>query len=633
MTLSNFRVLALIAFFAPFSAAVGQTDTHYDSVLATNVMVPMRDGVKLAADILRPAVNGVPVEGKFPAILLRTPYNKTERIKQFGPYFAAHGYVYIVQDVRGRYHSEGHWRMLQDDVNDGFDTTAWIGQQPWSAKTIGTLGYSYEGGTQHALGIGNAPNVTAMIPQFALSNTGEYGIRHNGAFELRFFNWVFSMGDPSGVPNLVAATRAASDPSKAAALADLSTHVRDYLDAPPLRRGATPLKFAPDYENWLVEAMSHGDNDKYWKDSGAGVVAHVAEYKDVPEYHVTGWYDSWGTQVANMNFVSLRAHKKSLQRLIVGPWVHSSASLSHAGDAEFTADAAIDEATFQLRWFDHWLKGIDNGVDREAPVRIYVMGGGDAHRTAEGRIFVGGHWRDEQEWPLAREVPAAYYLHGDGLLAPEKPAAHGPITYRFDPHHPVPTLGGNLSSQGKLAANGAMDQRCHTGVGFCTDSNPLSARKDVVVFQTPPLAEDMELTGRLIVKLWGSSDSPDTDFTAKLVDVYPPNKDFPAGIELNVGDSIVRARYRNDLAKAELLKPGQPYEFTIEMYPTSLLVKRGHRIRVDISSSNYPRFDVNPNTGEPLNANRSWRVAQNSIYLDPEHPSRIILPVIPARNN
>ena len=397
-----------------------------------------------------------------------------------------------------------------------------------------------------------------------------------------------------------------------------------------MRAGTTPLKYAPDYEKWLIEAMSHGDNDKYWKDSGTGVVDHVAEYKDIPIYHVTGWYDSWGTPVANMNYPTLRARKKSLQRLIVGPWMHSSPNLSFAGEAEFTPDAAIDLAAFEVRWFDHWLKGADNGVDREAPVRIYVMGGGDAHKTADGRIFVGGHWRDEQEWPLAREVPTAYYLHGGGVLSPEKPATHAPVTYRFDPHHPVPTLGGNLSSQGKLATAGVADQRCHVGVGFCADSNPLASRKDVVVFQTPPLTGDMELTGRLIVKLWAASDSPDTDFTAKLIDVYPPSKDFPSGFDVNVGDSIVRARYRNDLAKAELLKPGRPYEFTIEMYPTSLLVKRGHRIRVDISSSNFPRFDVNPNTGEPLNGNRSWRVAQNSIYLDPEHPSRIILPVIPV---
>ncbi len=394
----------------------------------------------------------------------------------------------------------------------------------------------------------------------------------------------------------------------------------------PLRRGTTPLKFAPDYEKFLVEAMSA---NPAWNDMGVNVADNLAAYKDIPVYHVTGWYDSWSLQVANLNYAGLHKSKKSVQRLIVGPWIHSRPNISYAGEAQFTPDAAIDLNAFQLRWFDHTLKGVENGVDREAPVRIYVMGGGDAHKTSEGRIFVGGHWRDEQEWPLARTKPTDYYLEGDGLLAPEKPKAHAPISYQFDPHKPVPTLGGNISSQGTLATQGAADQRCRANMPLCSDTNPLSARNDVVVFQTAPLANDMEVTGRLIVKLWASSDSPDTDFTAKLIDVYPPNRDFPAGFDLNIGDSIVRARYRDGMGKQEFLKPGQPYEFTIEMYPTSLVFARGHRIRLDISSSNFPRFDVNPNTGEPLNDNRRWHIAQNSIYLDPEHPSHIILPIIP----
>lgn len=588
----------------------------------------MRDGIRLAANIYRPARNGSLVDGKFPALLLRTPYNKTLRGNNFAAYFVAHGYVVVTQDVRGRYNSEGSWRPLFDDGNDGFDTAKWIGSQPWSDGGIGTLGSSYEGGTQHALALTNAPDVKAMVPLFAMSDVAQYGVRHNGAFELRWFNWIFSMGDPSGKPNLVASARAASDPAAAPALADLSQRVRDYIQQLPLRAGTTPLRFAPDYEKFLVEAMSRGPEDKFWDEMGVSVADHAAEYKDIPVYHVTGWYDSWGAQVANLNYVQLQKAKKSSQRLIVGPWVHSRPDIHFAGEAEFTPDAGIDLNAFELRWFDHYLKGIDNGVDREAPVRIYVMGGGDGHKTADGRIFVGGHWRDEKEWPLARAVETNYYLHGEGLLSTDKPVAHEPLKYLFDPHHPVPTFGGNLSSQGDLASQGAADQRCRPDFWLCSDSNPLSARNDVVVFETPALARDLEVTGRLIVKLWAASDSPDTDFTAKLVDVYPPNKDYPAGVDLNIGDSIVRARYRNK-EKAELLKPGQPYEFTIEMYPTSIVFAHGHRIRLDISSSNYPRFDVNPNTGEPLNDNRRWRIAENSIYADPRHPSRIILPVIP----
>jgi hypothetical protein len=564
-----------------------QTDSHSQIVSSKDVMVVMRDGAKLATDVYRPAQNGVAVEGKFPVILERTPYNKDSG-SSTANYFVPRGYVVVIQDVRGRYKSEGHWRPIRDDPNDGFDLAKWIGEQPWSDGTIGTVGSSYDGATQHALAIANAPYVKAMIPRNAMSDFGQYGVRHNGAFELRWFNWVFTLGNASGTPNAsAAAERAASDPAAAAALVDMASHIREYVRGLPLRPGTTPLKFAPDYEAWLIEAMGHGDYDSFWKDHGSSVVDHLIEYKDIPVYHVTGWYDSWATQVANLNFVELRKAKKSLQRLIVGPWIHSSETRNYAGEAQFTEDAALDLQTFQLRWMEHWLKGVDNGVDREPPVRIYVMGGGDAHKTPDGRIFVGGHWRDEQEWPLARTMPKPYYLHPNGVLSPEKPTDHPPATYSFDPRNPVPTLGGNISSQGTLMFQGAADQRCRPEFWLCSDSKPLSARNDILLFQTPPLASDIEVTGRLIVKLWASSNSPDTDFTAKLIDVYPPNRDFPAGVDLNIADSIVRARYRN-LGKAELLQPGRPYEFTIEMYPTSLVFKRGHRIRLDISSSNFP---------------------------------------------
>lgn len=334
--------------------------------------------------------------------------------------------------------------------------------------------------------------------------------------------------------------------------------------------------------------------------------------------------------MANLNYIELKKAKKSLQRLTIGPWTHGGQARSYAGMAQFTTDAALDFNAWRQRWLDRWLKGADTGVDKEPPVRLYVMGGGDAHKTPEGRLFVGGAWRDEQEWPLARTAPTPYYLRADGTLSPDKPADSAPTSYAFDPKHPVPTLGGNVSSEGTLMFQGAADQRCRPDFWLCTDGKPLSTRNDVLVFQTPALERDVEVTGRLVVKLWAASDGPDTDFTAKLIDVYPPNKDFPAGVDLNIGDSIVRGRYRNGPGPAAMLTPGQPYEFTIEMYPTSLVFKRGHRIRLDISSSNFPRFDVNPNTGEPLNANRRWRVATNSVYHDAQHPSHIVLPIIPA---
>jgi putative CocE/NonD family hydrolase len=610
--------------------AVGACAQNYEIAVIKDMTIPMRDGVRLHADIYRPARNGAPAPGKFPIILERTPYGKGF-LAGFADYFVPRGYVVVLQDVRGRYQSEGKWAPIRDDPNDGFDTAKWLGDQEWSDGNIGTMGSSYDGATQHAMAIAGAPYLKAMVPRNAMSDFGRYGVRHNGAFELRFFNWIMTLGYATGTNTVrEAAARAASDPAAARALVDMTARVREYVRNLPLRPGTTPLKFAPDYEAWLIEAMGHGDYDDFWKNAGSSVIDHLAEYKDIPVYHTTGWYDSWGTPVANLNFPELRKAKKSLQRLMVGPWIHSSETLSYAGEAQFTPDAALDLDAFHLRWFDHWLKGIDNGVDREPPVRIYVMGGGDGHKTAEGRIFVGGHWRDEQEWPPARAVPTPYFLHADGVLSEDKPAAAAPIAYLFDPKNPVPTLGGNISSQGTLMFQGAADQRCRTDFWLCTDTRPLSARNDVLVFQTAPLAQAMEVTGRLVVKLWASSNAPDTDFTAKLIDVYPPSADFPAGVDLNIGDSIVRARYRNG-GKAELLKPGQAYEFTIEMYPTSLLFQKGHRIRLDISSSNFPRFDVNPNTGEPLNRNRRVQTAENTIYLDAQHPSRILLPVMPAR--
>ena len=413
---ANFLLLALAALPAP-----GQPEPQYDVGLTKNVMVAMRDGVKLATDVYYPARNGAPAEGKFPALLERTPYGKG-RGAATANYFVARGYAVVYQDVRGRYQSEGHWVPIRDDPHDGFDTAQWIIAQPWSDGSIGAIGTSYGGATQHALAIANAPGVKTMIPVDAMSNFGRYGVRHSGAFELRWFNWVFTMGNAAETQSAeAAAMRAAADPAAAAALLDLGARVRDYVRALPLRPGATPLKFAPDYEAWLIEAMKHGDYDGFWKDHGSSVVDHLAEYKDIPVYHVTGWYDSWGTQVANLNFVELRKAKKSLQRLIVGPWTHSGQGLHYAGEAQFTDDAALEMNAWRLRWFDHWLKGQDNGVEREPPVRIYVMGGGDAHKTPEGRLFVGGHWRDEREWPLARATATPYYLHADGLLSPENP--------------------------------------------------------------------------------------------------------------------------------------------------------------------------------------------------------------------
>ncbi|MBL8959569.1 MAG: CocE/NonD family hydrolase [Gemmatimonadetes bacterium] len=633
-------VLALLAVIALPAGSRAQEGTAYEVVATRHVMVPSHDGVKLATDIYAPGRGGT-VTGKYPAIVERTPYNKDSGADALVNYFVPRGYVVVRQDIRGRYRSEGQWRPLRDDGPDGAALLAWIAAQPWSNGKVGTVGTSYAGATQHAIALTGAPALTAMVPVDAMSNTGHYGVRHHGAFELRWLNWVFTLGNATGTragatglasdPNAVpAAARAAASPEAAPALQDLGTRVREYARALPLRPGTTPLKHAPDYEGWLVEAMRHGDNDAWWREMGASVVDNLGKWQDVPAYHVTGWYDSWGTQVANMNYAQLAKSKRSLQRLIVGPWTHGGQGVRYSGIADFGPEAAIDMNALRLRWFDKWMRGVDNGVDREAPVRIFVMGAGDARKTPEGRVFVGGTWRDEREWPLARTQYTPYYLHADGRLSPQRPAPSAPTRYAFDPRNPVPTIGGNVSSEGILMPRGAQDQRCSPEHWLCTNDLPLSARSDVVVFQTAPLERDMEVTGPLVVKLWAGSDARDTDFTVKLVDVYPPSRDWPAGIDLIVADGIVRARYNTSASRATLLRDAGAREYTIETYPTSLVFRKGHRIRVDVSSSNFPRFDVNPNTGEPLNEQRRWAVANNTIWHDPQHPSHILLPVIPA---
>jgi putative CocE/NonD family hydrolase len=361
---------------------------------------------------------------------------------------------------------------------------------------------------------------------------------------------------------------------------------------------------------------------------GVNVADEADRYQDLPVLHVTGAYDSWGGPVANLNFVTLTRTKRSRQRLLFGPWTHGQQAVSFAGMAEFGPAAAIDLRAEERRWFDRWLKGDANGAEADAAVRVFVMGGGDGRKTPEGRVFVGGRWRDEQEWPLARAVPTGFHLHAGGGLSPAPPTSSAPTSYRFDPRDPVPAIGGPVSSQGDLMQSGAQDQRCRPDLWPCDGDRPLAERADVLVFQTEPLVAPLEVVGPLTVKLWASSDGLDTDFTAKLVDVYPPSADFPEGLALNIADGVVRARYRESLARAVMLAPGRPYEFTIELYPTALMFMPGHRIRVDISSSHFPRFDVNPNTGEPLNANTGLRVATNTVFHDPDHPSRIILPVI-----
>lgn len=598
-------------------------------VVERDITVPMRDGVRLATDIYYPARDGVRLEGRFPAILERTPYNKGGRFHglpgyPWQPYYASHGYVCISQDTRGRFKSEGVWHMMTDDVPDGFDTARWLVEQPWSDGGFGMIGTSYVGGTQHAMALANPPGLKTLVPVDAVSDAGYFGMRNGGAWELRFTNWIFSMAAPEG-------SRAARDPATREALEECALNVRNYIRNLPIRKGDTPIRLAPEYEDWIVHAMGHGENDSYWKQAGLGLTHNIDAYKDIPVFLVGGWYDSWGRQTT-MAYAALSKNKRGPIQMIFGPWTHGSHMMSMHGDTDFGASAALDGLEFRLRWYDRWLKGIQNGVENDAPVKIFVMGSGNEGTGPDGRHLHGGAWRDEYEWPLARTRFTPYYLHADGSLKLSAPLEVSSSTgYDYDPRDPVPSIGGNVSSAMEIMQQGAWDQIGGPHIWNHAEEVRLSARRDVIVFMTPPLTEDIEVTGPIDVKLWASSSALDTDFTAKLIDAHPPSADYPEGIEMNLEDGIIRARFRDSLETAALMTPGEIYQFTIQLYPTSNLFKAGHRIRLDISSSNFPRFDPNPNTGEPLNAHARTMVARNTIFHDAAHPSHLILPIIPPR--
>ena len=606
-----------------------RSEPTYEVSVEKDIMVSMRDGVRLATDVYRPAVNGLPVDRPFPVLLERTPYDKEARnASETVAYFVQRGYVMVRQDNRGRYKSEGAFTKYVDDADDGFDCVEWIAQQPWSDGQIGTYGISYGAHTQGAMAAMNPPHLAAMfIDCGAFSNAYMSACRHNGAFELRQAAWAFGQA--------LVSKEAADDPVVRHALQ--STNILDWFTRMPWKRGHSPLKWVPDYEEYLLELWTHSDYDEYWKRPGLCAEAHYETWSDIPQLHMGGWYDSY-TRTTCDNFAALSRLKKAPVRLLMGPWTHGQHSVSYAGDVDFGPGASLDGTLaedyddFRLLWFDAWFKGLDNEVRDEPPVRIFVMGGGDGRKNAQGRLNHGGAWRFEQEWPLARTQYTNYYLYGDGALSPEAPTQDVlPTRYQYDPSHPVPTIGGNLSSGFGLLDPGAYHQEERPDkYGSREPYLPLASRHDVLVFQTPPLEEDVEVTGPIIVNLWISSSALDTDYTAKLLDVYPPNEDYPNGFEMNLTDSIMRARYRNSYEKGELMEPGTVYQLSFPLYPTSNLFKQGHRIRVDISSSNFPRFDVNPNTGEPLGRSIREVVAENDVHHSPQHPSHLALPVIPT---
>ena len=548
-----------------------------------NVKVPMRDRVNLSSDIYFPKGE----DGPFPVVFSRTPYdNTTETMVDSAVFFAQHGYASVLQDTRGRNDSDGDFYPWVNEFNDGHDSIEWIGGQDWCDGNVGMVGGSYVGNVQWQAAAMGSRYLKAIVPRVIGDNLYESPQYQGGAFQLGWAAmWTFRMDGRTKQ--------------------DIFVYNWEQLFA------SLPLKdldkAAGKDMGYFREWVDHPDYDEYWR-----ALANNERYQDIqaPVLQIGGWYDFFTAGTFN-NFVGMRERggselARSNQRVVMGPWIHSASTMTHAGEVDFGKSSVLDLNEIELRWFDHWLRGENNGAEGDAPLRIFVMG------TNE--------WRDEQEWPLARTRFTPYYLHssgeanslmGDGGLSTDPPNGEPPDRYVYNPAFPVPTRGGNTCCNPELVLWGAYDQR------------PVEHRNDVLVYTTDLLEEDLEVTGPVIAKLYASTDGRDTDFTAKLVDVAPD------GYARNLCDGIIRGRYRESTSEQRLLDPGDVYEFTIDMWPTSNAFLKGHRVRVEISSSNFPRFDRNPNTGNAFGQDAELRVAHQTVLHDADHPSHVILPVVP----
>ena len=592
----------------------------YDVLTEANVMLPLRDGVKLATDIYFPAVDGRKAEGAFPVVLTRTPYDKSASGNVAnGRYFAERGYVAAVQDVRGRFESEGAFYPFRNEGPDGYDTVEWLAAQSWCNGKVGTMGTSYCAAVQSALASLNPPHLSAMVVTYGPASYYHSSMRNNGVLELRFFTYAFRMAASS--------KEALADPNLRAVLDDAYANIWDWVKAGPIRKGNSPLSLVPSYEQWCMDIYTQAKYDEYWQTPGYGPKPFYDRHADVPTLYVGGWYDTY-TRNTLENFLELRKRQKNAVHVLMGPWIHEGVGESNAGDASFLPNGALpDYRAMQLEWFDHWVKGLPTRVAHAMPVRYFLMGGGTLSEKPGTMIAHGGAWKTADHWPPENTTPTPFYFHADGSLSREASAAENVTSeYLFDPNDPVPTVGGQLSAIPIPA--GGYDQRNDPRFPSCQGTLPLAARKDVLCFSTPPLTEDVACAGPVTVKLWVSTDGPDTDFTAKLLDVFPPTANYPEGCALGLTDGIARLRFRNSFEREELAEPGKVYELVFEIYPTANRFAKGHRIRVDISSSNYPRFEVNPNTGGSLGTDRVTRVAGNTVYHDASRPSHIVLHVL-----
>ncbi|MGA3399179.1 MAG: CocE/NonD family hydrolase [Acetobacteraceae bacterium] len=594
-------------------------------------MVAMRDGVRLATDVYLPDSAGL-----FPVIMERTPYGRHETSRaeltaanrtpatraEIAAYFTAHGYAVVYQDTRGRYGSEGRFVKYLSDGEDGYDACAWLRDQSWCDGRICTMGLSYSAHTQAALGCLDPPGLVAQVLDCGgFANAWKSGIRQSGAFELKQATWAFK--------NALVSPEALADPVMHAALA--AEDIRDWFTRMPWKPGHSPLRHHPDYEAYLFDQWTHGADDGFWRQLGIWTEGWHDLYSRAACVHLSSWWDPYPL-TATSNYSGLKRAGRGPQRLILGPWMHGDRSDHYFGDVEFGPDAPLDSwagdwRAYRLRFFDHVVKGAP--LDEPA-ARVFVMGGGSGRRDAAWHLEHGGRWITATDWPPPGVDFVPFHLHGDGRLDRAAPASGAaPLSYDFDPAHPVPTIGGAMSSLDPVAYAGSWDQVEGPQFFGCTPPYlPLASRRDVLVFQTDPLREPVQVVGPIEAELWVATDGPDTDVTAKLIDVHPPSADYPGGYAMNLTDGILRLRYAEDPSQPRLRQPGEVVRVRITLFPTANLFLPRHRIRLDVSSSNFPKFDVNPNTGEPEGLARRRRVAVNTVFVDAGRPSRVVLPVL-----
>ena len=547
----------------------------------TDVNVPMRDSVELSTNIFLPET-----EGPFPVILTRTPYGKGDANNNDARFYASHGYVYVSQDCRGRGHSQGVWEPHRNEADDGHDTQKWIVQQSWCNGKIGTTGGSYVGFTQWITAPGAGDYLKCMftvVPLMDCYSTEYIG----GALNLAL---AMGWGSPMSYrPGNGIQTDAWNEKRWLRAFRTL-----------PLCEWDKAINRRVQY---LRDWVAHPIFDDYW------ATVSVRDKWDqvcVPAFAVSGWYDIFAKAVLEHTNAVRKLSKfeqvRRQQYVIMGPWSHGIGPAT-VGEVNFGPRAKIRLRELESRWFDYWLKGKDTKVEQWPALRIFVMGRND--------------WRDENEWPLKRTQFTPYYLHssgsantltGDGHLDRAAPEDESLDHFIYDPNDPVPTLGGcNLTA-------------CPIGPH---DQTPAEKRSDVLVYTSEPIEKELEVTGPVKVILYAASSAPDTDWTGKLVDVHPDGRAF------NLCDGIIRARYRESEQKLSLIEPGKVYRYEIDLWVTSNVFLPGHKIRLEVSSSNFPHFDRNPNTGHKFGSDSELHTAAQTIYHDADHPSHILLPVIP----